>query len=104
MRGDLTQAVPAEFLAGATVLFHCAGEVRREQAMHALHVDGSRKLAEAAAGRVRRWVQLSSVGAYGRRQQEGVVANDAVAGETAAPIIIGPDRYEGRWEFRKVRK
>lgn len=77
VRGDLTRAVPAELLAGATVLFHCAGEVRREEGMRALHVDGTQRLAEAAAGRVRRWVQLSSVGAYGRRQQEGIVDESA---------------------------
>lgn len=35
-------------------------------------------------------------------QQEGVVTNDAVAGQTAQPIMIGVDRYEGRWEFRKA--
>src|SRR5262245_4259510 len=37
-------------------------------------------------------------------QQEGVVTNDAVAGQTAAPIAVGYDRYEGRWEFRKVQQ
>ncbi|HXS78721.1 MAG TPA: hypothetical protein VN818_00495 [Gammaproteobacteria bacterium] len=36
-------------------------------------------------------------------QQEGVVTNDAVAGQTAAPIVQGYDRYEGRWEFRKLQ-
>jgi hypothetical protein len=36
-------------------------------------------------------------------QQEGVVTNDAVVGQTAAPITMGYDRYEGRWEFRKVQ-
>ena len=36
-------------------------------------------------------------------QQEGVVTNDAVVGQTAAPIVYGTDRYEGRWEFRKVQ-
>ena len=35
-------------------------------------------------------------------QQDGVMANDTVAGETAAPVVIGYDRYTGRWEFRKV--
>jgi len=35
-------------------------------------------------------------------QQDGVMANDTVAGETAAPVVIGLDRYTGRWEFRKV--
>ncbi|HEX7237104.1 MAG TPA: hypothetical protein VF405_09100 [Gammaproteobacteria bacterium] len=36
-------------------------------------------------------------------QQEGVLMNDAVIGQTAAPITMGYDRYEGRWEFRKVQ-
>jgi hypothetical protein len=36
-------------------------------------------------------------------QQEGVVTNDAVMGQTAAPITEGVFRYEGRWEFRKVQ-
>ena len=36
-------------------------------------------------------------------QQEGVVTNGTAAGQTAAPIAIGYDRYEGRWEFRKVQ-
>lgn len=73
-KGDLTAGVPAEFLEGATVLFHCAGEVRRESEMRAVHVEGTRRLVAAAAGRVQRWVQLSSVGAYGRRQKEGEVS------------------------------
>lgn len=73
-KGDLTVGVPREFLEGATVLFHCAGEVRRESEMRAVHVEGTRRLVDAAAGRVQRWVQLSSVGAYGRRQKEGEVS------------------------------
>jgi hypothetical protein len=36
-------------------------------------------------------------------QQEGVVTNDAVTGQTAAPIVLGYDRYEGRWDFRKIQ-
>ena len=36
-------------------------------------------------------------------QQEGVVTNEAVVGQTAAPIVYGTDRYEGRWEFRKAQ-
>jgi nucleoside-diphosphate-sugar epimerase len=76
-RGDLTAAVPDDFLAGASVLFHCAGEVRREGAMRALHVEGTRRLIDAAAGRLPRWVQLSSVGAYGRRNSDGDVSEDS---------------------------
>lgn len=60
------------FVRGVDVLYHCAGELKDESIMRALHVDGTRALLEAAAGRVKRWVQLSSVGVYGR-QREGVV-------------------------------
>jgi nucleoside-diphosphate-sugar epimerase len=40
--------------------------------MHAVHVAGTQHLIDAASGRIGRWVQLSSVGAYGR-QRDGVV-------------------------------
>lgn len=69
-RGDLAQgrAEPlADFLDGADVLYHCAGETADRARMRALHVDGTARLLEAAKGRVRHWVQLSSVGVYGPR-------------------------------------
>jgi len=53
------------FLDGAEVVYHCAGQLTDETSMRALHVDGTRKLVEAASGRIRHWVQLSSVGVYG---------------------------------------
>jgi len=71
--GDLLKDDLRPFVDGADVLFHCAGELRREEAMRALHVEGTRRLVEAARGRVGRWVQLSSVGAYGLAQREGTV-------------------------------
>jgi nucleoside-diphosphate-sugar epimerase len=89
-RGDLTTGVPAGFLDGADVLFHCAGELRREEAMRALHVDGTRRLIDAAEGRIPRWVQLSSVGAYGRLQMEGAVSESS------------PLSPEGEYEVTKV--
>jgi nucleoside-diphosphate-sugar epimerase len=55
------------FVDGADVLYHCAGELRDRTAMKALHVGGTRRLINTAAGRVGRWVQLSSVGVYGPR-------------------------------------
>jgi len=61
-----------DFLQGADVLYHCAGELHNEQQMESLHVDGTRRLLQAAVGQVGRWVQLSSVGAYGSCR-EGVV-------------------------------
>jgi nucleoside-diphosphate-sugar epimerase len=71
--GDLsTSDVLRSFAGGVDVLYHCAGEIRDESRMHAVHVDGTQNLIEAARGRIERWVQLSSVGAYGR-QREGIV-------------------------------
>lgn len=55
------------FVDGVDILYHCAGELRDESRMAALHVDGTRRLIEAASGRIGRWVQLSSVGVYGAR-------------------------------------
>lgn len=65
--GDL-----AAMLRGVDVLYHCAGQLTDVRTMRSLHVDATRKLIEAASGRIERWVQLSSVGAYGK-QREGVV-------------------------------
>lgn len=71
--GDLLADPLEAFVDGADVLFHCAGEVRRTDVMRAVHVEGTRRLARAARRRVRRWVQLSSVGAYGHRLMEGTI-------------------------------
>jgi nucleoside-diphosphate-sugar epimerase len=72
--GDLTQdgRYLDELVSSVDVLYHCAGEVSAEKEMHAVHVDGTRRLVEAASGNIGRWVQLSSVGAYGYRR-DGVV-------------------------------
>jgi nucleoside-diphosphate-sugar epimerase len=43
--------------------------------MHLLHVKGTRRLLEASAGRIGRWVQLSSVGVYGP-VRDGIVTED----------------------------
>ncbi|MFM0335513.1 NAD-dependent epimerase/dehydratase family protein [Paraburkholderia fungorum] len=58
-------------LDGCDTVFHCAGELYRPEAMEALHVNGTRRLLDAAEraaarnGRPIHWVNLSSVGAYG---------------------------------------
>jgi nucleoside-diphosphate-sugar epimerase len=53
------------FLDGVDILYHCAGEVGNESLMQELHVNGTQRLADAAQGKIGRWVQLSSVGVYG---------------------------------------
>ncbi len=72
-RGDLSGNDDLRaFVDGADVLYHCAGEIRNESRMENVHVMGTQRLIEAAAGRVGRWVQLSSTGAYGR-QRDGII-------------------------------
>jgi nucleoside-diphosphate-sugar epimerase len=76
--GDLRTCGPelSRFLLGADTLYHCAAEVHDHSQMTATNVRGTEKLVKAAAGRVRHWVQLSSVGAYGRFS-EGIVTEDS---------------------------
>ena len=64
------------FVDGVDVLYHCAAEISVTERMQATNVDGTCALLAAAEGRVGRWVQLSSVGVYGR-PSDGVVAEDA---------------------------
>lgn len=59
-------AIPTAFFENADVLYHCAAEIRREGAMHAVNVDATRVLLERARGRVARWVQVSSLSVYGQ--------------------------------------
>lgn len=64
--GDLSQAPELrEFVRDVDVLYHCAGEIRDTDRMEAVHIRGTQALVDAAAGHVRHWVQLSSVGVYG---------------------------------------
>jgi len=63
------------FADGLDVLYHCAGETQDEQRMPDVNVQGTRNLVQAAAGRVGRWVQLSSVGAYGPLRS-GTISED----------------------------
>ena len=63
--GDLLAAIPTSLFDGADVLYHCAGEVRDPGAMEQVNVEGTRRLLEAAQGRIGRWVQLSSIGVHG---------------------------------------
>lgn len=77
-QGDLAGSANLRpFVDGADFLYHCAGEIRNPGLMQRVHVDGTRRLINAATGCIGRWVQLSSVGAYGK-QRAGVVVEDSV--------------------------
>ena len=79
--GDLSEAGKhlGELLERADTVFHCAGEIRREARMRALHVDATERLVRRAAGHVTVWVQLSSVGVYGRRRADAVEESSPAA-------------------------
>lgn len=65
--GDLlTNDDWSTFMQGVNVVIHAAAEIKNPELMMAVNVDGPQKMLAAAldAG-VSRWVQLSSVGAYG---------------------------------------
>lgn len=66
-RGDLISSINllSQFVDGADILYHCAGEIRDQKKMYPVHVTGTENLCAAARGRIGHWVQLSSVGAYG---------------------------------------
>jgi nucleoside-diphosphate-sugar epimerase len=65
--GDLSdrEARLEDFVDGADVLYHCAGVINDTRRMHSVHVQGTERLLAAVRGRIGKWVQLSSVGAYG---------------------------------------
>ncbi len=62
----------SEMLQDVEVLYHCAGQLSDLNSMRALHVEGTRKLLKAAKGKVKHWVQLSSVGVYGPVHEDAV--------------------------------
>jgi nucleoside-diphosphate-sugar epimerase len=68
--GDLSNSSVdlSDFVDSVDILYHCAGEVNNESLMQELHVNGTQRLIDAAQGKIGRWVQLSSVGAYGARR------------------------------------
>ena len=75
---DLTKQskILNDFVDGVDVLYHCAGESNNEDLMYQTHVEGTKYLIAVAAGKIGRWVQLSSVGVYGQ-QFKGSVREDS---------------------------
>lgn len=90
LKGDLSDK-ELRLPDGIEVVFHCAGEIKDETKMFSAHVTGTENLCAAARGnRIRHWVQLSSVGAYGPRLM-GVVMEET------------PLKPAGIYETTKVR-
>lgn len=110
-QGDLS--MPAEllpFVEDADILYHCAGEIRDEGRMRAAHIEGTANLVGVATGRIGRWVQLSSVGAYGKRR-DGVVTEQTElhpcglyeTSKVESDLIVGTAASSGAFEFAILR-
>ena len=76
--GDLTdQDIDlSDFVKDVDILYHCAGEINNKNLMQEVHVKGTQRLIDAAQGKIARWVQLSSVGAYGACR-DGVITENS---------------------------
>ncbi|SRR6266481_7174609 len=75
---DLASCDPEDlvpFVDGCDIVYHCAAELRDDCKMVQVNEEGTKKLFHAAKGRIGRWVQLSSVGVYGRPRFEVVDEN-----------------------------
>tara|TARA_R110000822_G_scaffold310479_1_gene443404 strand:+ start:20242 stop:21192 length:951 start_codon:yes stop_codon:yes gene_type:complete len=48
------------------VIYNCAGELKNESLMEELHINATMKLLKCISNSSTRWVQLSSVGVYGK--------------------------------------
>jgi nucleoside-diphosphate-sugar epimerase len=93
-RGDLAEPDEREldtFVDGLDAIVHCAGVIRDKATMHRVHVDGTRALLSAARRKNTplKWVQVSSVGAYGDRRSGVIVDSD-------------PERPAGAYEVTKT--
>ena len=66
------------FVDGVDILYHCAGEIHDSVRMDSLHISGTRRLTEAAADKIGHWVQLSSVGVYGRMASGSITEYSAL--------------------------
>ncbi len=70
------------FVQDVDILYNCCGELTDESKMRPLHVDGTKRLLHASVSTIGRWVQLSSVGVYGRNRSGSV-------SETSPELPIG---------------
>ena len=61
---DSEELIP--YIDSCDVVYHCAAELGDDRKMTQVNEEGTKKLFHAAKGRIGRWVQLSSVGVYGR--------------------------------------
>ncbi len=65
------------FIDGADVIYHCAAEVQDISRMPAVNVGLTKQLLQVVSGKIPHWIQLSSIGVYGRVRR-GLVTEDTL--------------------------
>ncbi|MBU1196119.1 MAG: NAD(P)-dependent oxidoreductase [Proteobacteria bacterium] len=55
-----------DFFQGIDICYHCAGVLQEADKIIETNVKATQRLLEAASGRIKHWVQLSSIGVYGK--------------------------------------
>jgi nucleoside-diphosphate-sugar epimerase len=77
---DAPESQLQSFVQGVEVLFHCAAEINVPERMFSTNVVGTERLAAVASGKIRHWVQLSSVDIFGT-QPMGIVSESTLKGD-----------------------
>ena len=88
---DGNENILERFVDGADIVYHCAGEILNETRMPLVNAYGTERLATIAAGRIGRWVQLSTIGVYGF-PRTGIVTESTTP---APPNIYETSKLDG---------
>lgn len=111
-QGDITDAHLDlnPFFTGVDVFFHCAAEIKDPAKMREINVRGTQRLIAGATGKIKRWVQLSSVGCYGPHRSGTVTeesplnpVNEYEITKTEADRLVMEAGADGAFSFTLLR-
>lgn len=85
VKGDLSDGDFSleSFVEGADCICHCAGVLGNTPAVFESNVNATRRLLDAASGRIKHWVQISSAGVYGS-QKDGIIDENTLVNPGSA--------------------
>lgn len=99
-----------EFLDDVDVVYHCAAELHDPARMVGTNVEGTARLLKTAAGRIGRWVQVSTVAVYGRPREGTITEASPLAPVNAyaetkarADALVVDLSAEGGFEYAVLR-
>lgn len=98
------------FVEGVDVLYHCAAENNDSSKMLAANAEGTGNLARAAEGKIKHWVQLSSVGVYGTHTDGMITEETPIApvnvyeeSKAAAENVVIETAVKGGFSYTILR-